>query len=134
MPFAFMPCCLVPLLPRSLGTSQPVFLDPLCLYALLPRSLAASFSRTPRCLALVSRHSRLTIHDLFCNFGIPLKTSELIMGVWRQLQEYFYLKKRDPNAPNTSWMRYMHGINRISLFMFLLAIIIIIVKLILMRK
>lgn len=56
------------------------------------------------------------------------------MGIWRQLQEYLYLKKRDPNAPNTSWMRYMHGINRISLFMFLLAIIIIIVKLILMRK
>lgn len=50
------------------------------------------------------------------------------------MQEYFFLKKRDPNAPNTSWMRYMHGINRISLFMFLIAIIIIIIKLVIIRK
>jgi hypothetical protein len=50
------------------------------------------------------------------------------MGVWRQLAEYFYIKKRDPNAPNTQWMRYMHGINRISIFMFLLALIVIIVR------
>jgi hypothetical protein len=56
------------------------------------------------------------------------------MGVWRQLQEYFYLKKRDPNAPHSTWMKYMHGINRISLFMFLIAIIVIIVKLFTMKK
>jgi len=56
------------------------------------------------------------------------------MGVWRQLQEYFYLKKRDPNAPHTTSMRFMHGINRISLFMFLIAIIVIIIKLIIMKK
>jgi len=56
------------------------------------------------------------------------------MGFLRQLQEYFYLKKRDPNAPHTTWMRYMHGINRISLFMFLIALIVIIVKLIMMKK
>lgn len=52
------------------------------------------------------------------------------MGVWRQLAEYFYIKKRDPNSPNTQWMRYMHGINRISIFMFMLAIIILIIKVI----
>ncbi|WP_166437258.1 DUF6728 family protein [Niastella caeni] len=56
------------------------------------------------------------------------------MGVWRQLQEYFYLKKRDPKAPHSTWMRYMHGINRISLFMFLIALIVIIVKLVTMKK
>ena len=56
------------------------------------------------------------------------------MGIWRQLQEYLYLKKRDPNAPHTTWMRYMHGINRISLFMFLIALIVIIVKLITVKK
>ena len=50
------------------------------------------------------------------------------MGIWRQIEEYFYIKKRDPNAPNTQWMRYMHGINRISIFMFLAAIIIILLK------
>ncbi len=55
------------------------------------------------------------------------------MGVWRQIGEYFFLRKKDPNRPNSSFVRYMHGINRISLFMFLIAMIIIIVKLI-MRK
>jgi hypothetical protein len=56
------------------------------------------------------------------------------MGVWRQLQEYLYIKKRDPNAPHSRWMQYMHGINRISLFMFLIAIIIIVIKLIIMKR
>lgn len=51
------------------------------------------------------------------------------MGIWRQIQEYFYIKKRDPNAPNTQWMRYMHGINRISIFMFLAGLIVLIVRL-----
>ena len=50
------------------------------------------------------------------------------MGIWRQIEEDFYIKKRDPNAPHTQWMKYMHGINRISIFMFLLAIIIMIVR------
>ena len=49
------------------------------------------------------------------------------MGVWRQIQEYFYIRKRDPDAPNTQWMRYMHGINRISIFMFLIGLIVLIV-------
>ncbi|HEV9037757.1 MAG TPA: DUF6728 family protein [Puia sp.] len=51
------------------------------------------------------------------------------MGVWRQIQEYFYIRKRDPDAPNTQWMRYMHGINRISIFMFLIGLIVLIVRL-----
>ncbi len=45
------------------------------------------------------------------------------------MAEYLYLKKKDPNAPNTQWVRYMHGINRISLLMFILAMIILTVKL-----
>ena len=56
------------------------------------------------------------------------------MGVWRQIQEYLYLKKKDPNAPSTQWMKYMHGINRISIFMFLIALLIILVKIIFFRK
>lgn len=55
------------------------------------------------------------------------------MGFLRQVAEYFYLKKRDPDAPNTQWMKYMHGINRISIFMFLMAILIMIIKLIFFR-
>ena len=56
------------------------------------------------------------------------------MGILRQLAEYLYIKKKDPNAPSTKWMRYMHGINRISLMMFVLAIIVIIVKLLFFRR
>jgi hypothetical protein len=51
------------------------------------------------------------------------------MGFLRQIAEYFYIRKRDPNEPNTGWIRYMHFINRLSIFMFLVAIIIIIIKL-----
>ena len=50
------------------------------------------------------------------------------MGIWKQFAEYLYIKKRDPNEPRTQWMKYMHGMNRISLIMFLIALIIIIVK------
>ena len=50
------------------------------------------------------------------------------MGLWRQIAEYLYFKKKDPNAPNTQWVRYMHGINRISIFLFLLAIIFMIIR------
>jgi hypothetical protein len=55
------------------------------------------------------------------------------MGVWRQLSEYLFLRKKDPNAPDTKWMRYMHGINRISIMMFLLAIVVLLIKLIVKR-
>ena len=56
------------------------------------------------------------------------------MGLLRQLSEYLYLRKRDPNAPHTKWMQYMHGINRISIFMFLVALIILLLKLFVFRK
>ncbi|MEO8110408.1 MAG: DUF6728 family protein [Ginsengibacter sp.] len=51
------------------------------------------------------------------------------MGVWKQIAEYLWLKKKDPNSPKTKWVSYMHGINRLSILLFLLAIIIIIIKL-----
>jgi hypothetical protein len=51
------------------------------------------------------------------------------MGIWQQVQEYLYLKKKDPNRPNSQWVKYMHGINRISILLFLLAMIILAVKL-----
>ncbi|WP_199750562.1 DUF6728 family protein [Gynurincola endophyticus] len=51
------------------------------------------------------------------------------MGVWKQIGEYLFIKKKDPNRPDSGFVRYMHGMNRISIFMFLIAIVIIIVKL-----
>jgi hypothetical protein len=50
------------------------------------------------------------------------------MGIWKQIAEYLYIRKRDPNEERTQWMKYMHGMNRISLIMFLVAVIIIIIK------
>ncbi|MGZ8517977.1 MAG: DUF6728 family protein [Chitinophagaceae bacterium] len=52
------------------------------------------------------------------------------MGVWNQIAEYLYLKKKDPNRPKSKWIGYMHGINRISLFIFILCLVILAVKLI----
>lgn len=51
------------------------------------------------------------------------------MGVLKQLAEYLYLRKKDPDRPNTDFVRYMHGINRISLLLFILCLIILAIKL-----
>lgn len=51
------------------------------------------------------------------------------MGVWNQVAEYLYLKKKDPNAPKSQWLSYMHGINRISILLFLAAMVILAIKL-----
>jgi len=51
------------------------------------------------------------------------------MGVFKQLAEYLYLRKKDPDRPKDSWIGYMHGINRLSIFIFLLCLIILAIKL-----
>lgn len=43
---------------------------------------------------------------------------------------YLYLRKRDPNEPRNIDLKFMHGMNRISLLMFLVAVIVMIVRLI----
>jgi hypothetical protein len=55
------------------------------------------------------------------------------MGILRQIAEYLYLKKKDPKAPKSDFVKYMHGINRLSIILFLLALVFIVVKL-LFRK
>jgi hypothetical protein len=57
-----------------------------------------------------------------------------IMGILRKIGEYLYLVKRDPNEPTSSWIKYMNRINRISIFMFLIGIIIILFRLIFHKK
>ena len=52
------------------------------------------------------------------------------MGVLKQLAEYLYLRKPDPDRPKSQWVQYMHGINRISLMLFIVALIILIIKLV----
>lgn len=51
------------------------------------------------------------------------------MGILRQFAEYLYIKKKDPNRPKTFFLNKMHGINRISIFVFLLCLIIMLIKL-----
>lgn len=51
------------------------------------------------------------------------------MGVLKQMAEYLYLRKPDPDRPKSQWVSYMHGINRLSLFLFIAALIILIIKL-----
>ena len=55
------------------------------------------------------------------------------MGVWKQIAEYLYLRKPDPNRPKTQWIKYMHGINRLSIILFLLALIVLAIKLFVKR-
>ncbi len=52
------------------------------------------------------------------------------MSVLKQIAEYLYLRPKDPNRPKDKWIGYMHGINRISLFVFILCLIILAIKLI----
>lgn len=54
------------------------------------------------------------------------------MGILRQVAEYLYLKKPDPNREKTQWMKYMHGINRLSIFLFLFALIVILLRLVIL--
>ena len=54
---------------------------------------------------------------------------QFFMGVLKQIAEYLYIKKPDPDRPKTRFVKYMHGINRISLLMFILCLIILAIKL-----
>jgi len=51
------------------------------------------------------------------------------MGVLKQIAEYLYIKKPDPKRPKSLFVKYMHGINRISLLIFILCLIILAIKL-----
>ena len=50
------------------------------------------------------------------------------MGILKQVAEYLYLKKKDPNTPSSDWIRKMHGINRLSILLFIGALIFMLVK------
>jgi len=50
--------------------------------------------------------------------------------MWQQILTYFYIRKRDPSEPKNISLKFMHGMNRISLFMFLIAVIVMIIRLI----
>ena len=52
------------------------------------------------------------------------------MGILKQMAEYLYLRKPDPNRPKSDFVKYMHGINRLSLLLFIMALVILVIKLV----
>ena len=52
------------------------------------------------------------------------------MSVLKQLAEYLYLRPKDPSRPKDKWIGYMHGINRISIFIFIFCLVLLAIKLI----
>jgi hypothetical protein len=48
--------------------------------------------------------------------------------MWKQIMRYLYLAKKDPNAPDNMNVKFMHGMNRISIFMFLFAVVVMIIR------
>jgi hypothetical protein len=49
--------------------------------------------------------------------------------MWQQILRYFYLRKRDPGAPNQIDIKMMHGMNRISIIIFVIGIIVMLIRL-----
>lgn len=50
--------------------------------------------------------------------------------MWKQILVYLYLRKKEPDAPKGIDLKLMHGMNRISILMFLVAIVVMLVRLI----
>jgi hypothetical protein len=74
-------------------------------------------------------HKEASVKEVFIFKPSPQIIVINNMGVWNQIAEYLYLKKKDPNRPKSKWIGYMHGINRISLLIFILCLIILAIKL-----
>ena len=49
-------------------------------------------------------------------------------AMWKMILTYLYLRKQDPNDPKHLDVRFMHGMNRISIFLFLLALVLMLVR------
>ena len=50
-------------------------------------------------------------------------------SIWQQILRYFYIRKKDPDAPKSRYVAMMHGMNRISIILFVIALIIMMVRL-----
>jgi hypothetical protein len=53
--------------------------------------------------------------------------------MWEQILQYLFLRKPDPNGKKNIDLTVMHGINRISIFIFLIGVIVMIIKLMMHR-
>jgi hypothetical protein len=50
------------------------------------------------------------------------------MKFLRQIGEYLFIVKRDPNQERTGMMKAMHGMNRLSLLMFIVSLLVMMFK------
>ena len=50
------------------------------------------------------------------------------MEVFKKILIYLGLKKADPDAPTSTNLKVMHGINKISILMFLIAVIYLVIR------
>ena len=48
--------------------------------------------------------------------------------IWDQILRYLFLKKGDPSAPHTTYVKMMHGMNRISILLFIICLVILIIR------
>jgi len=51
------------------------------------------------------------------------------MAMWQQILQYLFIKKKHPDAPKSIDLKLMHGMNRISILIFLIAVIVMLVRL-----
>lgn len=49
--------------------------------------------------------------------------------IWNQILQYLFLRKKDPDAPRSSYLKMMHGMNRISILLFLVCVVILLIRL-----
>jgi hypothetical protein len=61
----------------------------------------------------------------------PLFSKQLLMkDFFKQIAAYLFVIKKDESQPNNINIKLMHGMNRISLLLFLLAAVIVIYRLV----
>ena len=54
------------------------------------------------------------------------------MKFLRQIGEYLFIVKRDKSQERTKWMKYMHGMNRLSLLIFIIGLLVMLFKLLIL--
>ena len=64
-----------------------------------------------------------------CSQFINHKKYNNTMSILKQVGEYLYIRKKDDAVPRSSFLKAMHGINRLSILLFLFAMIVLVIRL-----
>ncbi|MDE1192350.1 MAG: carboxypeptidase M32 [Arachidicoccus sp.] len=60
--------------------------------------------------------------------NLKIKNYFCEMGILRQISEYLFIKKRNKKEKPSTYLKMMHGMNRISIFVFLLALLFMLIR------